>query len=578
MTNSEISKILYEIAEYLEMEGVPFKPRAYEKAAQTIEGMTEELADLYQRDGIEALGEIPGVGASIAEKIEEAIKTGRIKYHEELKRKTPVKIYELTRVEGLGPKHVKRLYGELGIKDLADLERAAQQGKIKNLKGFGAKSEENILRGIEFLKSFGGRFLLGAILPEVRMIADRLRTMRGVERVEIAGSIRRYKETIGDADVLAVAKHPGPIMDYFTRMPEVLRVFAHGETKSAVKLKSGFDADLRVVPPESYGAALAYFTGSKEHNVAMREIAIQKGMKLNEYGLYKRARNGWKAVAGKTEEEIYETLGLAFVPPEMREMTGELEAAARHAVPKIIGYGDLRGDLQTQTNWTDGKNSIEEMARAAAEAGLEYIAITDHTKRLAMTGGLDEKRLSAQGKEIDALNKKLHDTRSAVRVLKGTECDILKDGSLDLSDAALAALDVVGISVHSHFNLSRAEQTTRIIRAMHNPHADILFHPTGRLILKRNAYEVDMDAIIKAAKQTGTVLEIDALPDRLDLKDEHIRRAVAAGVKLAIDSDVHSTAHFGVLEYGIAQARRGWATKADIVNTQSVEKMLSMVK
>lgn len=574
MTNQEIARILYEIAEYLEMEGVAFKPAAYSRAAQAIEGMQEEVKALYERGGKKALGEIPGVGASIAEKIEEAIESGRVKYHEELKKKTPVKLYELTRVEGVGPKHVKRLYDELGIKDLADLERAAKRGRIRKLKGFGAKSEENILRGIEFLKSFGSRFLLGAILPEVRMIAERLRALRVAERVEIAGSLRRMKETIGDADLLAVAKKPGPAMDYFVRMPEVIRVVARGETKSAVKLKSGLDVDLRVVPPESYGAALAYFTGSKEHNVAMRERAIKKGMKLNEYGLFARAT----MVAGKTEEEIYTTLGLSFVPPEMREMTGELEAAAQHKVPALIGYGDLRGDLQTQTRWTDGQHSIEEMAQAAAEAGLEYIAITDHTKRLAMTNGLDEKRLAQQGKEIDALNGKLQRAKSAFRVLKGTECDILKDGSLDLSDAALAQLDVVGISVHSHFNLPRHEQTARIIRAMQNPHADILFHPTGRLILQRSAYEVAMDAIINTAKATGTVLEINAFPDRLDLRDEHIRKCVNAGVALSIDSDAHARSHFGALEYGIAQARRGWATRDDIINAHPVAAMLKMLK
>ncbi len=574
MTNQEIARILYEIAEYLEMEGVAFKPAAYSRAAQAIEGMQEEVKALYERGGKKALGEIPGVGASIAEKIEEAIESGRVKYHEELKKKTPVKLYELTRVEGVGPKHVKRLYDELGIKDLADLERAAKRGRIRKLKGFGAKSEENILRGIEFLKSFGSRFLLGAILPEVRMIAERLRALRVAERVEIAGSLRRMKETIGDADLLAVAKKPGPAMDYFVRMPEVIRVVARGETKSAVKLKSGLDVDLRVVPPESYGAALAYFTGSKEHNVAMRERAIKKGMKLNEYGLFARAT----MVAGKTEEEIYTTLGLSFVPPEMREMTGELEAAAQHKVPALIGYGDLRGDLQTQTRWTDGQHSIEEMAQAAAEAGLEYIAITDHTKRLAMTNGLDEKRLAQQGKEIDALNGKLQRAESAFRVLKGTECDILKDGSLDLSDAALAKLDAVGISVHSHFNLPRHEQTARIIRAMQNPHADILFHPTGRLILQRSAYEVAMDAIINTAKATGTVLEINAFPDRLDLRDEHIRKCVNAGVALSIDSDAHARSHFGALEYGIAQARRGWATRDDIINAHPVAAMLKMLK
>ncbi len=595
MTNQEIAKILYEIAEYLEMEGVAFKPRAYEKVAQTIEGLEEDVKEIYKRGGIKALSEVPGVGVSIAEKIEEIIKTGRLKYYEVLKKKTPVDLSALTQVEGLGPKNILKLYQKLGIRDLKDLEKAARAGKIRKLSGFGQKSEENILKGIEFLKSGGGRFVLGFVMPQVRAMEERLKNLKEVQKIIVAGSVRRRKETIGDVDILVISKKPKPVMDYFVGMPEVARVFAHGETKSMVKLKNGLDVDLRVVSEESYGAALNYFTGSKEHNVRLREIAIKKGCKLNEYGLFR----GNKQIAGRSEEDLYVALGMDFIPPEMRENLGEIELAQKRKLPKLIGYGDLKGDLQVQTNWTDGESSIKEMARAAAEAGLEYIAITDHTKRLAMTGGLDEKRIVKQWAEIDRVNKSLG---GKIKVLKGTECDILRDGSLDLPDEILAKCDVVGVSVHSLFNLSRKDQTERIKRAMENPHADILFHPTGRLINRRKAYEIDMDEIIATAKKTGTILEIDAFPDRLDLKDEYIRKCVEAGVhpvrnspprrpfgcasagvvsngvKMAIDSDAHSTNHFQVLEYGIAQARRGWAEKKDIINAWPLEKMLKFLK
>jgi DNA polymerase (family 10) len=574
MTNSEISKILSEIGEYLEMQGIAFKPRAYEKAAEAVASLSVEVRDIYKKSGLKAVEEIPGVGVSIAEKIEELLKTGKLKYYEQLKKKTPVDLSALTSVEGLGPRKIKILYQQLGIKNIEDLERAAKAGKIAKLEGFGEKSEENILKGIGFVRSSGGRMLLGEVLPVVRSIVGRLQKLKEIERVEVAGSIRRYKETIGDGDILAISSHPKPVMDFFVSMPEVANVSAHGETKSAIKLKNGLDVDLRVLPKESYGAALNYFTGSKDHNVALRQLAIKKGYKLSEYGLFK----GERRIAGKTEEEIYEKLGLQYIPPEMREMAGELDLAAVGKLPHLIGYGDLKGDLQVQTNWTDGNDSIEEMAGSAMEYGLEYIVITDHTKRLAMTHGLDEKRIKRQWEEIDEENKKLKIKNKKFRILKGTECDILKDGSLDLPDDILEKLDVVGASVHSLFNLSKKEQTARIIKAMENPHVDIIFHPTGRLINKRPAYEVDIDEIIKAAKRTGTVLEIDAFPDRLDLRDEHIRRCVEAGVKMAIDSDAHAKYHFGVLEFGIAQARRGWATKYDIVNAWPIEKMLDFLK
>ncbi|MBI4085707.1 MAG: DNA polymerase/3'-5' exonuclease PolX [Candidatus Liptonbacteria bacterium] len=576
ISNSEIAKILYEIGEYLAMQNVPFKPRAYEKVALTIEELEEEAGDIYKKGGLKALEEIPGVGVSIAEKIEELLKTGRLKYYDSLKKKTPVDLQELTRIEGLGPKSVIKLYQKLGVKNLADLEKAAKAGKIGNLEGFGKKTEENILASIGFLKKGEGRFLLGNALPLARMLEKRLAKLPEVEKAVVAGSVRRRKETIGDIDILAISKKPEKVMDYFTSMPEVARIIAKGETKSAVKFSSGLDVDLRVVPEESYGAALNYFTGSKDHNVALRKIAIEKGWKLNEYGLFNATsdkRQG-KMIAGKTEEELYRTLGMDYIEPEMRENTGEIELAQKHQLPKIIGYDDLQGDLQTQTDWTDGSDSIENMANEAIKSGLKYIAITDHTKRLAMTHGLDEKRILKQMGEIDRLNKKFG---GKITILKGTECDILKDGSLDLPDEILAKLDVVGVSVHSNFNLPRAEQTERIKRAMANPHVDILFHPTGRIVQKREAYDLDIDEIIACAKKTGTILEINA-SERLDLKDEHIRKCVEAGVKMAIDSDAHAAAQFLLLEFGIAQARRGWATRNDIINARPLQKMFGYLK
>lgn len=591
LTNKEIAAILAEIGEYLEMQGVPFKPRAYEKVAQALNDLEEEIAEIYKKGGVASLKNIPGVGASIADHIEELLKTGKLKYYDELKKQTPVDLFGLTKVEGLGPRKIKVLYQKLKIRNLADLEKAAKAGKIAKLQGFGSKSEENILKGIEFVKKSGGRFILGFVMPYVREIEDRLRALKEVEQLAICGSIRRRKETVADIDILAISQKPKAVMDFFVSMPEVARVYAQGETKSMVHLKNGMDADLRVVSKESFGAALNYFTGSKDHNVALRKIAIEKGWKLNEYGLFKLSAKRETQIAGRTEEELYEKLGLEYIPPELREMTGELEAALRPrlrrgrqaqgrkpGLPKLIGYKDLKGDLQTQSNWTDGADSIEAMALAALKAGLEYIAITDHTKRLAMTHGLDARRVMQQIKEIDKINVKFKNQNVKFRILKGTECDILRDGSLDLPDEILKQLDVVGVSVHSLFNLSRAEQTRRIIKAMSNPHADILFHPTGRLIQKREPYDVDMEEIIKAAKATGTILEIDAYPDRLDLKDEYIKKCVQSGVKMSIDSDAHSVQHFGFLEFGIAQARRGWATKDDVINTQSVEPMFKLLK
>jgi len=570
MRNSEMAQIFHEIALYLEMQNIQFKPRAYEKVAYTLEALEEPVSEIYKRGGSKALREIPGVGAAIAEKIEEIIQSGKLKYHEELKIETPVDLRSLTAIEGVGPKSVKVLYEKLGVKDVSGLEQAALAGKIRNLPHFGEKMEQKILKGIDFFKSRSGRFLLGTILPSILEIEGRLRGVAEIEQVVVAGSIRRRKETIGDADILVVSRKPEKVMDYFVSMPEVGHVLGQGKTKTMVKLRNGMDMDLRVVEEESFGAALCYFTGSKDHNVALRRIAQEKGLKLNEYGLF----HGNKRVAGRTEEEVYKALGLSFVHPEMRENLGEIEAAKRGDLPEVLGYQDLRGDLQIQTAWTDGANSIEEMAAEAKRLGLEYIAITDHTKSLAMTRGSDEAKLLQQMAAIDKINRSL----KGIRILKGAEVNINNDGTLDIEDEVLAQLDVVGVAVHSHFNLSRREMTERIVRAIRNPHADILFHPTGRLIQKREPYDVDMDEIVRIAKETGTVLEIDAYPDRLDLKDEYIRKAVDADVKLVIDSDAHSINHIRYLEFGIAQARRGWAKKKDVINTRPLKEFLGSLK
>jgi len=568
--NFEVANILKEIAVFLEMDDVQFKPRAYEKAARSIEALQEDVEEIYRKGGIKALMEIPGVGKSIAEKIEELIKTGKIKYHEELKEKVPVDLESLSGIEGLGPKTIKTLWQELKIRNIEDLEKAALAHKICKLPGFKEKTEQNILKGIEFAKRSKGRYILGFTLPLIRDIENRLKSLPETKRVVVSGSVRRMKETIGDADFLVISDNPKRVMDYFVSMPEVIDIIGKGETKSSVKLKTGMDVDVRVVPEESFGAALQYFTGSKDHNVALRRIAQEKGWKLSEYGLFE----GEKQIAGRTEEEIYEKLGLQWIPPELRENTGEIEAAKKNKLPKLIGYNDLKGDLQVHSNWTDGVNTIREMAEEAKKLGLEYIVISDHSKSLAMTGGLDEKMLLKQGKEIDAINEQI----SGIRILKGVELNILKDGSLDISDETLEELDVVSAGIHSQFKQSREEMTSRVLKAIENPNLDILCHPTTREIQKRDPVPLDMDKIIEAARDTGTILDIDSYPDRLDLKDEYIRKAVEVGAKLGISSDAHSKLHLHYLELGIAQARRGWATAKDIVNTRKIDEFLKLIK
>ena len=572
MINQEIAKIFNNIAIYLEMDDISFKPQAYEKAAITLESLAEDVERIYDKKGIKGLDELPGIGASMAEKIAEYIRTGKIKEYERLKKSLPIELDELISVEGLGPKKIKALYKKLKIKNLKDLEEAGLSHKIASLPGFGEKTEKNILEGIKFVKRGHGRFLLGEIFLTLKDIYEKLKSLKEVERIDYAGSIRRMKETIGDVDFLVISNKPSKVMDFFVKLPEVAKVWARGGTKASVRMKDGFDMDIRVIPPKSYGAALQYFTGSKEHNIALRKIAIDKGLKLSEYGLFQ----GNKIVAAKTEEEVYAKLGLEFIPPEMRENTGEIELSQKNKLPELIKLKDIKGDLHAHSDWNGGENSIEEMAQAAISAGYEYIGIADHTKFLRIENGLDEKQLEQRNKEIDKLNKNF--AKKNFRILKGCEANIMEDGSIDIKDEALAKLDFVIAGIHSQFKMPKEKMTKRIIKAMKNKHVDIISHPTGRILKHRDEFEVDFSQILKAAKKTGTILEINAHPYRLDLKDTNIRKAKEAGVKMIINSDAHEKAHLYLMEYGVAQARRGWAEKKDIVNAWPLEKFLQAMK
>ncbi len=522
MTNAEIARQINEMAVYYEMEIGPktrpgdpirFKPRAYLRAADAIGGFPEPLEEIYRHGGVKQISkEIRGVGPAIAAHIASIIESGNFSELETARKKIPVNVEELMQVEGVGPRAIKTLWLELGVKDLKTLEEACLKHEVDKVARFGEKSEQKILKSIQLLKSSTGRHLLGEALPLSRKLEERLRKIPGVSAAVAAGSLRRRQETIGDIDILVIAADPQKAHDAFAKFPEAREIMRRGEGEGITSaiLSGGVHADIRVLKNDEYGAGLQYFTGDKNHNVKLRQIAIRKGYKLSEYGLFK----GSKRIAGKTEEEIYEALGLKPMPPEIRTDEGEIEAALEGKLPTLIGYDELRGDLQVQTEWTDGEESIGEMALKAKRAGLEYIAITDHTVSLAMTGGLDERGIVRQMAEIAAVNKKI----KGFRVLAGSEVNIMKDGRLDINDATLAKLDVVGASVHSYFNLPKAEQTKRVIRAMENPNVDVIFHLTGRKIGKRPPIELDVDAIIKAAKRTGTALEVNASPDRLDLR------------------------------------------------------------
>ena len=560
MTNLEVAAILSEVADLLEIQGVRFKPQAYRRAAQAIETLPEDIADVARE---ERLDEIPGVGRGIAGKVREIVETGSLAYLASLRRELPVGVQELTRIEGIGPKKAAVLSRELGIRSVDDLEAAAKAGRIRDLPGFGEKTEQNILAGIAMSRTAKKRHLLGYILPVAREIEERLAGLASVRQVSLAGSIRRMKETIGDLDILATSTRPEEVMEVFSTLPGVTRVLARGTTKTSVVLATGVQVDLRVVEEGQFGAALQYFTGSKEHNIALRRLAIARNWRLNEYGLVDLASN--RMVAGEDEAGIYRALGLAWIEPELREDCGEIEAARAGTLPDLVGYGSIRGDLHVHTRWSEGAHSVGEMAEAAAALGYEYIAVCDHAETLHIARGLSPERLADQVREIERINR---EGGSSVTVLSGTECNIGMDGRIDLPDSVLADLDVVVASVHSGFRQPEREMTERVVTAMHNDHVDIIGHPTGRILLAREPYRIDLAAVFEAAAALGVLLEINAFPGRLDLSDVNARSAREAGVRFSLGSDAHSRENLRYMELGVATARRGWLTADDIANTR----------
>ncbi len=573
MINKEIAKIFYEIANFLRIDGVDFKPYAYEKAAMSLEALKEDAGDIYKKGGLKALQEIPGIGKNLAGAIEEYLKNKKIKTLQEYKKKLPLKIGELLNVESLGYKKIKILYQKLGVKNLKDLERVAKKHKMASLFGFGEKTEKNILEGIEFLKTSRGRMFIGKILPVARDVIEKLKTIKEVKQISLAGSLRRKKETIGDADILVASDNSEKIMDYFVSLDGVKKVWAKGNTKTSVRMEAGFDIDLRVVEEKSFGSALQYFTGSKDHNIVTRKIAIDKGLKLSEYGLFRGPKN----IAGKTEEEVYNAIGLPYIEPELRENEGEIEAGLNKKLPKVVELKDIKGDLHCHSNWDGGKNSIEEMAKHAIKMGYEYIGISDHTKFLRIENGLDENQILKQNKEIKQLNLKFKNKNLKFRILHGCECNILNDGSVDIKDEVLAQIDYVIAGVHSQLKMGKKEMMARIEKAMRNPNVNIIAHPTGRIVGQRDEYQIDFNKILQIAKETGTILEINS-SSRLDLKDLYIRRAKNEGVKMIINTDAHQKEQLNLMEYGVGMARRGWAEKSDIVNTLPAEELLKYFK
>ena len=563
MDNLAIARVLAEIGDLLEIKGEnPFKIRAYRNASETVAHETRRVASLTPAERLD----LPGIGKDIAAKIGELADTGAIRYHQELLQEFPPTILDLLNLQGVGPKTVARLYGDLGIRTLEELEQAARDGRVRDMKGMGAKKEALILKALAEQRRFVGRRLIAEAHDTAAGLVAALREHAPEAEVHLVGSLRRGCETCGDLDILAAGAPPS-IMDTFTGYPLVERILAHGDTKSSVRLWGGFQADLRTVPRESLGAAQQYFTGSKAHNIVLRDRAIQRGMKLNEYGLYKVDDD--TRIAGEDEAGIYEALGLAYVPPELRENRGEIEAAAGRALPDLVQLADLQGDLHCHTTTTDGRDDIETMARAAQAAGLTYLAITDHSQALAMANGLDEGRALAHARAIREVNARL----DGITLLAGIECDIRADGSMDLADDCLAQLDIVIASLHSALNQEPQQMTDRLLRAIACRWVDVLGHPTGRLILKREGHKADMTRVIEAAAATGVALEINSQVDRLDLDDLHARRARDAGARIVIDSDAHSTAALGQVRWGVTVARRAWLTAADVLNTRPVEAL-----
>jgi len=571
MENKGIADIFTEIADILDILGEnPFRVRSYRNAARTIEDMSQNVEAMVKTG--KNLEEIPGIGKSISEKTQEIVTTGRCHFLEELQAKIPKGLTELLKLEGLGPKKVKLLYGELAVDSVDRLEKAAQAGRLRALAGMGLKTEEKILKSIEQYRSGIGRFKLSLGFIYAQALLEYLGAVPGVKRLDPAGSFRRRRETIGDLDILAIGSKNCKVMDRFTEYGDVAEVISKGETKSSVRLKCGLRVDVRVLDEESYGAALHYFTGSKAHNIAIRDRAKERGLKVSEYGVF-RAKDE-KRLSGGKEEDVFKAAGLPCIPPELREDRGEIQAAEKGKLPRLIELGEIRGDLQMHTSATDGKNSIAEMAQKAKEMGYAYIAITDHSKAVRVAGGLDEKGLAKQLKEIEKVNGQV----PGVHVLKGVEADILPDGSLDLKDDILKECQVVIASVHSRFNMEEGEMTRRIIKAMKNPNVNILAHPTGRLILEREPYKVNLKEVFQAAIDRGVVLEINAYPDRLDLRDVDARMAKEMGAKLVISTDAHSARQLELMRFGVFTARRGWIESKDVINTLPLEELLKILR
>lgn len=566
--NADIARVFDDIADLLEIgEANPFRVRAYRNAARTVGDLRLDIAGAFAAG--KALPKLPGIGEDLDAKIHEIVATGTCALLEKLKGELPPAITELLRIPGLGPKRVRLLHESLGVDTLPQLLEAARKGRIRDVPGFGAKTETHIAEAIEARLGQARRFKLAVAAQYAEPLAESLRRAKGVREVVIAGSFRRRKDTVGDIDLLVTATAGAPVMARFVAYPEVREVLAHGDTRSSVVLKSGLQVDLRVVPPESYGAALHYFTGSKAHNIAIRRLAQARGLKLNEYGVFK----GEKRVAGETEASVFEAVGLPWIAPELREDRGEIEAARRGELPRLVERANLRGDLHLHTKASDGRNTIREMALAAKAKGLEYIAVTEHSQRETQAHGLDSVRLAKQADEIDRLNAEL----DGITILKGVEVDILEDGTLDLPDSVLGKLDVVVAAVHARFNLSRAQQTARILKALDNPHVSILAHPSARLIDERAPIEVDMQAVVRRAKVRGVALELNAYPDRLDLDDVNARMAKEEGALVAINSDAHSTLDFENLAFGVGQARRGWLEARDVLNARPLAEVRKLL-
>ncbi|MDE1860952.1 MAG: DNA polymerase/3'-5' exonuclease PolX [Candidatus Micrarchaeota archaeon] len=570
MYNTKIAEIFEEIANMLALDEVErrFEVLAYRKAALTISSLQEDVGEIYKKKGVEGLMELPGIGKGIAGSIKEYIETGKIKKYEELKKQYPIDFTNLTKIQGMGAKRTFKLYQTIGVKNIDDLRKAVDQHKIRGLEGFGERSEEEIKKGLAQFDSGKGRMLLGHALPEAEAIVKKLRDSGLVKQITIAGSTRRMRETVGDLDILVSSSKADAVMEMAKKMQEVERTIVSGPTKTTVLLKIGLTCDIRVVEDSSFGAALQYFTGNKDHNVKLREIAIKKGYKLNEYGLFDRKG---KSVAGKTEEEVYSKLGLDWMEPEMRENRGEIDLAMSRKLPKLVQQEDVLGDLHVHTNHSDGLEPLGEMAASAAKLGLKYIGITDHTKSEYQARGMDDKKFVKHLEGIDKENE-----RGGIRLLKSAEIDILKDGSLDLENKTLEMMDYRLASIHTNLNLKRDEMTKRVIKAFDSGYVDIWAHPTDRLINARPPIDVDLDKVFEAAERNNVILEIDSYPDRLDLNDENIFKARNYKVKFSIDTDSHRSENMLFLRYGIGMAKRGWLTKELVVNTLPAEKLLKL--